>query len=292
MLEPSTLAVQRDLDGGVLLLEQALPGRDRRQVLLGRDPLLGLAEEVGPAEAGDPEVVADGVEPGVGQQRLRPLVVERGPLELEEQQLGADRGGPLLDLGDERAAGLVAGVGGEAQAGVAVGPRQVLLEAGQAVHEGSQPGGVQLGHVASRLGQRGRPGVGLVEEPLDARHAVAADQRLQIPVDVIRRVEVGAERVGHAGQATHAAPSRGSGAGSSHGRRRQKPRPTLGSARRVCCVGSSHGRRRRARSPRPTAGSARRDLARDRRTGATAPRQNPPGAGSAWPGPSPVRCRR
>ena len=105
VLEPSTLAVQRDLDGGVLLLEQALPGRDRRQVLLGRDPLLGLAEEVGPAEAGDPEVVADGVEPGVGQQRLRLLVVERGPLELEEQQLGADRGGPLLDLGDEQRRG-------------------------------------------------------------------------------------------------------------------------------------------------------------------------------------------
>ena len=129
VLEAPTLAVERHLDGRVLLLEQPLPGRDRGQVLLGRDPLLGLGQEVGPAEAGDPQVVADGIEAGVGQERLGPLVVEGGPLELEEQQLGADRGGPLLDLGDQRAARLVAGVGGEAQAGVAVGPGQVLLEA-------------------------------------------------------------------------------------------------------------------------------------------------------------------
>ena len=74
------------------------------QVLLGRDPLLGLGQEVGPAEAGDAQVVADGIEARVGQERLGPLVVEGGPLELEEQQLGADRGGPLLDLGDQRAA--------------------------------------------------------------------------------------------------------------------------------------------------------------------------------------------
>ena len=157
VLEAPTLAVERHLDGRVLLLEQPLPGRDRGQVLLGRDPLLGLGQEVGPAEAGDAQEVADGIEARVGQERLGPLVVEGGPLELEEQQLGADRGGPLLDLGDQRAARLVAGVGGEAQAGVAVGPGQVLLERGEAVHERGQPGGVQLGHVAPASRPARRP---------------------------------------------------------------------------------------------------------------------------------------
>ena len=78
---------QLDLDRRGLLLEQPRPGAVGGERLLGEDPLLRLGEQVRPVAARGAQVVAAEVEAVVREQLLGALVVERGPLELEEQQL-------------------------------------------------------------------------------------------------------------------------------------------------------------------------------------------------------------
>ena len=80
-----------------LLLEQPLPRAPAGDRLLGEDDLLGLGQQVRPVAPRRAQVMPGEREPLVGEQRLDPLVGELGPLELEEQQLGADRGGAFLD---------------------------------------------------------------------------------------------------------------------------------------------------------------------------------------------------
>ena len=55
---------------------------------------------------------------GVGEQRLRALVVDGGPLEREEQELGVERRGLLPQPRDERAARRVGHVRREEEVGV------------------------------------------------------------------------------------------------------------------------------------------------------------------------------
>ncbi len=76
---------------------------------------------MGPIAADAAQVVPAEVKPVAGEQRLGSLLVERRPLELEEEELGLDLGGSLLHELQERSPGRVGGVGGKAQRGV--GPR-------------------------------------------------------------------------------------------------------------------------------------------------------------------------
>ena len=65
---------------------------------------------------------------GVLEQRRGRLVVDRGPLEAEEEQLGLEARGLLAQLRDERAAGGVGHVGGEAHVRVVEGARRDRLD--------------------------------------------------------------------------------------------------------------------------------------------------------------------
>ena len=71
------------------------------------------------------------------------LVGELGPLELEEEQLGADHRAALVDLLHARAARGIGGVGGEVEAGEAPGPADELVHLGEAAHELDEPVGVE-----------------------------------------------------------------------------------------------------------------------------------------------------
>ena len=63
-------------------------------------------------------------ERGIGEQPLGDVVVERAPLEVEEEELGLDLRVPLAHLLDERAAGLVGAVGGLPEACVRLDARR------------------------------------------------------------------------------------------------------------------------------------------------------------------------
>ena len=84
--------------------------------LLGEHLLLGLGEQVRAVAARGAQVVAGEVEPVGGEQLLGALVVERRPLELEEQQRASRSPSPRsCTLLQQRAARRVGRVGGEAQ---------------------------------------------------------------------------------------------------------------------------------------------------------------------------------
>ncbi len=70
---------------------------------------------MGPSETQVLEVVAAEVELRVGHHRRGVGVIGGGPFEIEEDQLGADRRGPLLGGGHGGATGGVVGRGGERQ---------------------------------------------------------------------------------------------------------------------------------------------------------------------------------
>ena len=122
------------------------PRRSGGDRLLGQDLLLGLGEQVGAVAAGAAQVVAAELEPRRVEQLLGLLVVERGPLELEEQELGLDLGGALLDALQQRAPLGIGGVGGEAQRGVRAGTADQVVDLRQLVHRLGQAAGIELGH--------------------------------------------------------------------------------------------------------------------------------------------------
>ena len=93
-----------DLDLRHQLGEQARPGAAAGLALLGEELLLGLGEQVRPVAARGAQVVAREVEARVGEQLLGARVVERRPLELEEQRAWSRSPCPLGDLGEQRAA--------------------------------------------------------------------------------------------------------------------------------------------------------------------------------------------
>ena len=128
------------------------------------------------------------------EQLLGALVIDRRPLEVEEQELRLDRGGLLVDAREQRAVGGVGGIDREAQLRVGADTADELGDALQLVHRGGQLGAVELGHAARvALGERGGALVGLGQEAVGSLGPGAVDERLEIPGDVL---EVGH---GHAG---------------------------------------------------------------------------------------------
>ena len=108
----------------------------------------GLGQQVRPVAARRAQVVAAEVEPVGGEQLLGALVVERGPLELEEQQRGLDLRAALLHALEQRAALGVGGGGREVQHRVGAGAADELLQRGELAHRRGEAGAVELGDLA------------------------------------------------------------------------------------------------------------------------------------------------
>ncbi len=104
------LVRERHLERRGLLGEEALEGGAAGDVRLGEHALLGLRELVRAVTAQRPQVVRVEVEPVAAEQLLRPLVGHEVPLEVEEEEMGLDRGAQLARLLHERAAPGVGGV--------------------------------------------------------------------------------------------------------------------------------------------------------------------------------------
>ena len=127
-------------------------------------------------------MVAAEVEAVGSQQRLRALVVERGPLQLEEQQCRLDRRAALLRELQQRAVGGLGGVSGEPQPRIRASAPDQLVDGGQLVHGLDQAAGIELrdpSGVALREGLRALQR--LPEAALDALRPLAVEQRLQVP---------------------------------------------------------------------------------------------------------------
>ena len=113
--ERGGLAGELDGDRRDLLVEEPLPRAPSRDRLLVEHDFFRLAEKVRAVTARRSEEVRGERESVVGEQRVGLFVRELRPLELEEQQLGADRRAALVDLLHARAACRVGGVGGEVE---------------------------------------------------------------------------------------------------------------------------------------------------------------------------------
>ena len=181
------VVLELDRDRRRLLLEQPRPRRAAGERLLGEDLLLGLGEQVRAVAAGRAQVMAREVEPFGGDQLLGPLVLEPGPLELEEQQAGLDAGRALLELLEQGAARRVGGVAGEVQDRVGAGAAEQLLDRLQLVHGGDHPGPVELGDLARvGLGEGVGAPLDLGEDLADGGVGVvgpAVEQRVEVPGD-------------------------------------------------------------------------------------------------------------
>ena len=154
-----------------------------------------------PVAAGGPEVVAGEVEALGGEQLVGAVVVERRPLELEEQQRRLDLRRALLQLLEQRAARRVGGVAGEVEHRVGAGAAEQLLHRLEVAHRGDEAGAVELGDLARvgggedlrqllRLRDHVRDGLrGIVGAPVE--------QRVEVPGDGLE-VRVGGFGRGHA----------------------------------------------------------------------------------------------
>ena len=107
------LALEADAKRAEHLLVEARPGRDAGDGLLGDDLLLGLGQQIRAEDALRREPVAPVVERRVGEQLLGRLVLDRGPLEPEEEELRLEARTLLTELCHERTARLVGHVRGE-----------------------------------------------------------------------------------------------------------------------------------------------------------------------------------
>jgi hypothetical protein len=144
--------------------------------------------------------VASEVEPVGGQQLLCALVVERRPLELEEQQAGLELRAALLHLLQQGAARRVGRVRREVQRRVRPRAADEVVDVGELLHRAHEPGPVELGDLPRvRLGERVGAPLGVFEQGVHPRGAVvgALDQRLEVPLD-LQEFGIGELRCGHA----------------------------------------------------------------------------------------------
>ena len=140
LLEAPVRSSSRRASGSSIVMAEVSSSNRRTQApapadrLLGEDPLLGLGQQVVAVAAHGAQVVGAEVEHGVGEHVLDAVVVDRGPLELDEQRAwwrspwpapapsssGAPRSGSAVSVG-------------EPQAGVVAGPTPTVLELGRRV---------------------------------------------------------------------------------------------------------------------------------------------------------------
>ena len=121
--------------------------------------------------------VAGRVEAVGGHELVGALVLQRGPLELEEQQLRLDRRALLLDALHERADLRIGGVDAEAQHRVVTRARRQLGDGHELGHRRGELVGAELGQAPGvGVGKDLRALRGLVEEPVGAGVALAVDE--------------------------------------------------------------------------------------------------------------------
>ena len=121
---------------------------------------------------------------GSASSALDVLVGELGPLELEEQEVVADRGRPLVDVGEQLAALGVGRVDGEPQTGVGADLADDLRHRRDLVHDRRELRRVELGELPPVHLQRGDALRGVVEHRVDAVGAETVDQWFEVPGDV------------------------------------------------------------------------------------------------------------
>ena len=178
------VAVELDAEVGDELVEEAHPGAVAGDALLGVDPLLGLGEHVRAVAALGAQDVRVVRERRVGEQLLGAVVVDRDPLELEEQELGLDRRRLLARALRERAARLVGRVRGVAELGVRLGARDAERMRSDLGGRLVQPGGVELAELAAvALAERLRGGERPVEVGGEPRVVGAEVEVVEIPLD-------------------------------------------------------------------------------------------------------------
>ncbi len=191
------------------LVEQAGPGSEPGLALLGNDRLLGLREQVRPAEPEVVEVMAAEVEPGIRQHGGDVVIVSGGPFEVDEDQLGADGGRALLGCCHCGAARRVVGGRREREHGVIAGARHQVLELGQRAHRRCQFARVEGADASPQRHELVGKGVGAIEEI--GRCRTVGQDRVDVPRHIGRReVVIDHARVGLAlvdGHAGESAPS-------------------------------------------------------------------------------------
>jgi len=183
-LEADGLAVDVDLDRRRQLAEQARPGAAPGRRLVGDDPLLRLAQQVGPVATERPQVMATEVEPRVVEQRLDVVVVELGPLEVEEEQLVGDRGGALLGARQQGTPRRVLRVGRELEPRVRTRLADELGDRGELLHQRHEIRGVEVADPAPIRPDLVGDGLRFVEQRVDALVAAPVHEGLDVPRDV------------------------------------------------------------------------------------------------------------
>ncbi len=121
-----------------------------------------------------------------GEQLVGAVVLERRPLELEEDQPRLDGGPLLLHAREQGAARRVGRVRREVQHGVGADAADDLREPGELAHRLDQAGAVELGDAAGvALGERVGAALGVGEHGVDGGLAGAVEQRGEIPGDLL-----------------------------------------------------------------------------------------------------------
>ena len=137
---------------------------------------------MGPVAAQGAQVVGAELELRGLEQLVGALLGREVPLELEEEQVGLDRGAELAGALHQRTALRVGRVEREAQHRVGAGAAGQVVDRGQLVHRRGEPVGVELGHRAAVALGEGRGALArLAEHLLHALGTAAADERLEVP---------------------------------------------------------------------------------------------------------------
>jgi hypothetical protein len=156
-----------------------------------------------PVAAQGAQVVSAEVEPGGGEQLLRPLVRDEVPLQVEEEQLGLDRGGELPRLLHPGAALRVGRVERVAEDRVGPGAAGEVVDRAELLHRLGELGRLQLRQAAAvaageRLGAVAR----LAQHRLDRVGPAVVDQRLEVPA---RGFQLLVDGGAHRAEVTHGA---------------------------------------------------------------------------------------
>jgi hypothetical protein len=143
--ERGRAAIELDLDRRDLFLEQPLPRAPTRDRLLVEHNFFRLAQEVRAVAPSGTEMMAGEGELLVGEEHLHLIVGELCPLEIEEQQSGADLRGEVVDALHTRAARRIGGIARKVEADITPGPSDDFVDPRQLLHHARELRRVEVG---------------------------------------------------------------------------------------------------------------------------------------------------